>query len=1059
MKKPLSNLNLWKTAHRAIPLMLFLLLTSSFIAAQTRVSGVVSDENGLTLPGANVMLSGSDKSVTTDINGKYEINAPADGILSFSFIGFNTIKILIKGKSKIDVKLKSDAQNLDEVVVIGYGTQKRGDVNGAVSSIKAKDLDDIPQVSVDQLLQGRAAGVVVTSNSGQPGSNVSVKIRGASSLGGSNEPLYIIDGIAISGDSNNNASSGRPISAAYSGANAPSVTVSPLSLINPNDIESIDILKDASATAIYGSRAANGVVIVTTKQGKKGTGKLSYDSFLSIQNVTKFLPTMNLQQYATQQNALTTVFGNTPRPEFVNPSLLGNGTDWQREVFKTALMKSHQVSYSGGNDSSNYYISGGFVDQEGTVIGSAYKRYNFKTNVNSTVKSWLKVGTNIAVGLSDEKLTLNGNTSGIISTALFAAPDVAVRNFDGTYSGPPVGGNPSGDFINPIAQALINTNTLNRKNFSGNFYSEFKLFKGLEYRIDLSASTEFTEGEEFRPTYVWGSRRNDISNYLERKQDWYSTNIKNILTYKNSFGKNNFNVLLGHEANDGHWKGNSYSISGLASNELPSIDNGDLKTIGVSNYKGSSALLSYFSRLIYDYDNKYGLSASYRADGSSKFDTGHKWGFFPSVALSWKLSNEPFMEGTREYIDNIKFRAGYGETGSQETSGGQYTSNIQNMAVVGGISYLADNIANPNVTWETSVQKNIGIDFTMFNSALSGTVDVYQKVSKGFLFPLPLPGIITGWPGQSYRGAINSPIANLGSMENKGIDVSLAYSKKFNDSFNWNSTVIFSKYKNKLLEMQDNVVLSASADLTDNDSRVVTNTFVGGAIGQFYGFESLGIYRTADAAAAGPKVRLGNSDISSVAGDVIYKDINNDGVISDADKTQIGNPNPDFTFSWNNTFKYKNLDLGIFVSGVQGNKIMNLTRRYGTLNGSLYKNQLVDAGDFYSATNTNASLPRPTNLDKSDPNTYISSRYVEDGSYIRIQNVTFGYSFPSDLTSKLKISKIRLYSGIQNLYTFTKYTGYDPEVGSLNQNVRLSGIDNGRYPSPRTFTFGLNVEF
>ena len=1059
MKKVLTNLNHWKANSRLVPLMLFLLLASGFVSAQTKISGVVYDDDGLTLPGVNILVAGSTNSVSTDMDGRYEIDVLSTASLTFSFIGYQTQKIDVKGRTRINVTLVSDSQALNEVVVIGYQTLKKGDVNGSISSIKAEDLDDIPQVSVDQLLQGRAAGVVVTNNSGQPGSSVSVKIRGASSLGGSNEPLYIIDGVAISGDSNNQATSGRPISAAYSNANASSVTVSPLSLINPNDIESIDILKDASATAIYGSRAANGVVIVTTKQGKKGAGKFSYDSFLSIQKVTNLLPTMNLQQYATQQNALAVVFGNALRPEFVDPSLLGDGTDWQDEVFRTAQMKSHQISYSGGNDSSNYYISGGFVDQEGTVIGSAYKRYNFKTNVNSTVKSWLKVGTNISVGLSDDKLTLNGNTSGIISTALFAAPDVAVRNLDGTYSGPPVGGNPLGDFINPIAQALINTNTLNRKNFSGNFFSEFKLLKGLQYRVDLSASTEFTEGVEFRPTYVWGSRRNDISNYLERKQDWYSINVKNILTYKNSFKNNNFNLLLGHETNDGHWKGNSYSISGLASNDLPSIDNGDLKTIAASNYQGSASLLSYFSRLIYDYDNKYGMSASYRADGSSKFATGKKWGFFPSVALSWKLSNEPFMEGTRDYVDNIKFRLGYGETGSQETSGGQYTSNIQNMAVVGGIAYLANNIANPNVTWETSVQKNLGIDFTMLHSALSGTVDVYQKVSKGFLFPLPLPGIITGWPGQSYRGAINSPIANLGSMENKGIDVSLSYSKRFNDSFNWNSTIIFSKYENKLLEMKDNVVLSASADLTDNDSRVVTNTFVGGAIGQFYGFESLGMYRTADAAAAGPKVRLGNSDIASQAGDVIYRDINDDGVISDADKTQIGDPNPDFTFSWNNTFKFKNLDLGIFVSGTQGNKIMNLTRRYGTLNGSLYKNQLAEAGDFYSETNTNASLPRPTNLDKSDPNTYISSRYVEDGSYIRLQNVTFGYSFPSALIKKIQISKLRLYTGIQNLYTFTKYTGYDPEVGSLNQNVRLSGIDNGRYPSPRTFTFGLNVEF
>ena len=1051
----MTNFIHWNANHRAIPLVLFVLLTSNFITAQVKVSGIVSDDKGLSIPGANISILGSKVSASTDFDGKYTIDAPANAVLQFSFIGFDSKKIEVNGQTKINVTLLSASQNLRDVVVIGYGTQKRGDVNGAVSSVKAVDIADSRQVTVDQMLQGRAAGVVVTNNSGQPGGNVSIRIRGATSLSGSNEPLYIIDGVPISGDATNSSTSGRPIAGGYVGGNAGSVTVSPLSLINPNDIESFDILKDASATAIYGSRGANGVVVITTKSGKKGTGKFSYDSYISTQKVAKFLDAMSLGQYATQQNELSKVYGYGTRPEFVKPELLGPGTDWQNEIYKTAILVNHQVSLSGGSENVTYYVSGGYTDQEGVVIGSGYKRYNFKTNIDAKVKDWLKMGVNISTGISNEEITFNGSSDGIISTSLLSTPDVAVKDSEGNYSGPPADGS-IGSFINPVAQALLNSNDLVRKNFVGNFYSEVKLAKGLEYRFEIGANTEFTENEEFQPTYVWGSAKNEHASYTARSQNYYSLNIKNYLTYKNIFGKHSLNIMAGQEANDNHWSGNSYNVRDFVSNNNPNIHLGDQTTLTGGDYKGSSALYSYYGRVMYDFANKYNISATMRADGSSKFAEGHKWGYFPAVAFSWKLSNEAFMESTKEYIDGIKIRIGYGETGNQNVSNGAYSAGITTLPTYDGNGFLAANIANPDLSWETSKQTNLGLDFTLFKSKLSASFDVYRKKSSDFLLALPLPAYLTGY--EQYNGGLAAPLSNIGSMENKGIEFTINYSNKFSDAFSWNSTVIFGKNENKLLDVVNGVNLTQIAFLNGYTPAVVTNTTVGGPIGQLYGYKTVGIIRTQEQLDQAPIPHLGNKSAPSSLGDVEYVDVNNDGFIDEKDAGVIGNPQADFTYGFSNTFKYKTIDLTVFLQGSQGGDILNLTRRAGTSNVALYQNQLAEAADFYTAENTDAQYPRPVQ-GLGHANLLISDRYVEDASYLRIQNVTLGYSLPSEVLSKTKLSRVRLYAGAQNLYTFTKYNGYDPEVGVLNQNELLRGIDNGRYPNYRTYTLGLNIEF
>ncbi|RZK10631.1 MAG: TonB-dependent receptor, partial [Flavobacterium sp.] len=933
---------------------------------------------------------------------------------------------------------------------------------GAVSSVKAKDIENLKQVNIDQMLQGKAAGVSVTNNSGQPGGAASIRVRGTTSISGTNEPLYIIDGLPISGDATSIATSGRPISGNDFSTNggAGNNAVNPLSMINPNDVESIDILKDASATAIYGSRGANGVIIITTKSGKKGTGKISYEGFTSVQSIANKLEVMNLQQYAQSKNQLAALYGAEQRPEFAHPELLGNGTNWQDEVYRTAIAKSHQISFSGGKDATNYYVSGGFLDQEGTLLGSGYKRYTMRVNLDTKVKDWLKVGTNMGTGITNETLTINQSFSGLISNTLLQSPDIPVRNVDGSFAGP----NDTSQnvtYFNPVAEALSKDNKLVRKNFYGNVYAEATLLEGLKYRFELGANTEFSEHTQFTPTYKWGVQENIVSLLTERRQNWFSTNVKNLLTYDKTIGKHHFTVLAGQEANDSHWEGIIATGSNFQTNTIYGLNLADPDKYVVDSYKGSQALFSVFGRLIYDFDNRYSITASYRGDQSSKFDqvTDKQWGYFPSAAFSWKLSSEKFMENTRQYIDNIKFRIGYGETGNQQIPNNKYSAmlNQQNSGL--GTGFLVSNIPNPNLTWESMEQTNLGLDFTVLDSRLGASFDFYKKTSRDFLFLVPLPLYLTG--GGYQYGGIDAPWSNLGEMENKGVDVTLTYNTKGNKDFSWSSTLVVSHYKNKLLSIQDGLPLVQSINANGYQSVDVTNTLVGNPIGLFYGYITEGIFNDLDALNAAPlqfEQTVGTAPGQTYLGDYKYKDVNGDGVVNQDDKTFIGNPHPDFTFGFTNNFKYKNFDLSIFLQGSYGNDVMNLTRRSGTSNASLFQNQLVEAMNYWTPENTNTDIPRPIAAD-NNTNLVISDRYVEDGSYLRVQNLTLGYNLPADVISKIKMSRVRVYGSVQNLYTFTNYSGYDPEIGSFNQSPLLSGIDNGRYPSPRTFAFGVNLEF
>ncbi len=1013
-----------------------LLLVGQICFAQSIVSGIITDSDNYPLPGVNVLAKGTNTGVVTDFDGAYSIPVSKTGTLVFSYIGFLKQEVSVNNRKSINITMKEDVQNLNEVVVIGYGSQLKEDISGAVATVNVENLTTIPQVSVDQMLQGRASGVSVTTNSGQPGAAVSVRIRGVNSISGSSEPLYIIDGVPVPGESEEGGTS-------------------PLNSLNQNDIESINILKDASATAIYGSRGSNGVVIITTKRGENGKGSISYNSFIAIQQPTNIIDVLTLPEYAGLQNDINTIYGIDAIPEFTHPELLGRGTNWQQEIFENAFMESHQVSFQGGKDGINYFISAGFLDQEGTVIASGFDRATVRANIDAKISNKIKVGINLTASRTNEKITLNGRSDGIIGLSLLNNPAIAVFNPDGSFAGPSL----TDDFRteNPIAKALSLKNNLKRDRILGNIYAEFKIAKNLTYRTEFGGDFGTSINSQFTPRYTYGEievENNTLSVANNRNDFWI---VKNFLTYNKNFNdKHDLTVLFGAESQESRWEGVTSTDGNFVGNDFPILGTGDA-TDNNRQFKGSNALESYFGRAIYSLDSKYSITASIRADGSSNFAEGNKWGYFPSVSAAWRISNESFMENF-DGIQNIKIYGGYGEVGNQNIPNFAYGSRLNPVNTGLGTGFLVSNFANPDLTWESSTQTNIGLDFSLFNNRLKTSVEVYEKVSKDFLFQFASSDFITG--GMA-AGAVNAPWVNLGEMVNKGIDVTLNYSTDASKDFSWNSSLTVSNYKNEVTDLGNVPRINGAMNINYDGQQNVTITRAGDPIGLFYGLEVEGIFRSVEDF-EGAAIQYGRPFEDALfattwLGDIKYKDQNNDGVINDDDRTIIGNPHPDFTFGFQNSFKYKSFDLSVFLQGSYGNDVFNGIGRLLTAGNRTFTNQASSVLDYWSIDNPDATAPRLARNDTR--NIDISDRYIEDGSYLRIQNVTLGYTLNSKVADKIGISLLRFYGSIQNLYTFTNYSGYDPEIGSFNQNTLLTGIDAGRYPSPRTFTLGFNVEF
>ncbi|MEO5944912.1 MAG: TonB-dependent receptor [Ferruginibacter sp.] len=1061
-------------------LLAFFLFLFQFSFAQNRtVSGTVTDSKGAKLSGATVTLKNSSIATQTNEEGRFVLILPENSkTLEVSYVGMIDQEFRIPSSGAVDalkVVLRPGSSDLNAVVVIGYGTQKRGDVNGAVSSVTAKDLVDIPQPTVDQMLQGKVAGVTITQNSGAPGAAVSVRVRGITAFTGT-EPLYVIDGVAVDGNAPRQTSSNNKNLGGLSPSEQES-TPSVLASINPTDIESIDVLKDASATAIYGSRGANGVVIITTKKGKNGTAKISYDGYYGNQDQAKFLKVMNLPQYADFENKLADIFGLPHRIEFADPGKLGPGTNWQKAIFKNANQLNNTLSISGANAKTDYYVSGSYFKQDGTVLGSDFNRYAFHTTINSQVKDWFKVGTSISTNQNKANIGL-GNSYGIIYNALLQAPDAAVYNADGSYAGPAVINGTIQGGRNPVQQALSITNFLTRSNIQGSFYGDIKFTKDLTLHSEVDGNFDWSQAKVFNPTYSYGATgspaayTNTQAALLENNNFDTYYNWLEHLNYNHTFaGKHQVSALVGHEVWESNYGGiSAYTAGFTAGNTIQTLNLGTQTSNRLDEGKGSTSMESYLARIIYTYNNKYSITATDRRDQSSNFAPGHQIGYFPGIAGSWKISQEPFMNQFDKTISNLKLRAGYGTTGNSNTNGGYKYGSAINPVVTGlGTGFSFANFNNPDLTWETAIQQNLGLDFSLLHNRIDASFDVYKKTSKNFLFQQPLPSFLGGGTAEySNAAVIQSPWVNAGEVQNKGFEFSITSRNFVEKNFTWTTNVIFSHYTNKVISLNGFPAIIGNVSTGFGVAIPATYTQVGGSIGEFYGYRTKGIITTPDQLAnlaMNPQNVTGtNEQVSSdrtLANAIYYGDILYDGNRGGDTANQqyaLGSPNPDFTYSITNNFTYKDFDLSVFLTGSYGGKILNAVNFQTLGMYGLYTNQRAEAADFWTPANPKSTIPAPR-ASFGNNNLVMSDRFLENASYLRIQNVRLGYTLPVKLSNRLKMSRLKVYVSGQNLYVFTKYTGLDPEIGSLNQNPVLQNIDYGRYPVPRVITFGLNAEF
>ena len=1065
-------------------LLLLLFVTQAF-PQETIVTGtVISAEDNATITGANVVIKGTTTGTITDVDGNFSLTVKKGQTLVASFIGFEKKEVQYNGEPKLTIKLNQKNESLDEFVVIGYGTMKKSDLSGASVSVGEDAIKGSVITNLDQALQGRVAGVTAVMTSGAPGSSTSIRVRGQSTINSGAEPLYVIDGVIVQGG----GSSGADFGLGDKLGNGTVSTISPLASLNPSDVESMEILKDASATAIYGAQGSNGVVLITTKRGKAGQAKFSYEGQFAIQQQNKRLDMMNLREFAEYSNSVAAESHYIDsRYEYYDPALLGKGTNWQDAIFKTALLNQHQLSASGGTDAIRYYMSAGYMNQEGTIIGSNFERYSFRTNLDAQLKPWLKLGLNAMYSQTHERLGLTAGNEGIITFSMLTPPDIPIYDMDGNYASVI---RENYNRINPIAKALDEELYLDRNKLNGSIYADITPVKNLTWHSELGFDIGGSRGEVFLPQVTYGNWSRGINECSIQRNNNNFYQVKNYLTYNGKADKHNYTVMLGQELWESKWEHQKVFASGLPSNEIhnPALGSDPVISVGY----GSSAMASFFGRATYDYDNRYYATYTYRYDGSSNFGPKNRWAGFHSFAASWRFTEEAFLENIKNVINNGKIRFGWGQTGNSDIGGYAWGASISRMPTGLGMGYRQSNIANPYIKWETQEQLNLGIDLAFFNNRINLTADLYDKTSKDMLMPLQLPSYM-GTRGNG-SSALAAPKGNYGSISNKGLEISLKTQNINSRVFEWSTELQFSKNKNTLLSLDGTA--NAHIEGYGQWSDVVTVTNVGEPLYNFYGYKVDGVYKDFEDIQNSPKPAkypsngVFNRNNTVWVGDLKFADLSGpdgvrDGVIDEYDRTDIGSPQAKFTFGLTNNFRYKNFDLSIYLTGSYGNKIYNYTAMLLSNMKSTWDNELaivterarivpIDGNKTYptssgiynwyddienlTVSNPDTKVPRAIANDPND-NDRISDRYVEDGSYLRIKNITLGYTIPANVLNRLKIENVRVYVNIQNLYTFTKYTGFDPEVGVSTLSPNVYGLDNGRYPSPQSFTFGLNLSF
>lgn len=1047
--------------------------------SESAVSGTVSDQTGPVI-GASVIEKGTTNGTMTDNDGRFTLTVSKGAVIEISSIGYKTQEITVGAQTNFTVTLSEDNEFLDEVVVVGYGSMKKSDLAGASVSMKESDLKGSIISSLDQSLQGRAAGVTAVTTSGAPGSSSSIRVRGQATINANAEPLYVIDGVIVQGGGNTGADFGLGDAL----GNGKVSTISPLSTINPADIVSMEILKDASATAIYGAQGANGVVLITTKHGKSGEAKFSYDGMVAMSRQAVRLNMMNLREYAQYYNEMVEE-GDIyeTNPYYATPSLLGKGTNWQDEIFRTAWQHQHQLSAQGGSDKVQYYVSGSYMDQQGTIIGSNFNRFSVRTNLDAQLKKWLKLGVNATYAITNDNLKLADSNQGLIYYSLTTIPDIPVYDVNGNYSSTIREGYTS---PNPVALAMMDEILLKRKKLSGNIYAELTPIKHITWRTELGFDMGESDANRYKPMIDLGGWVRSQNSISYQKNSNYFWQLKNYLTYANQWGKHSVTAMVGQECWESRWNYLSGSNTDLPSDEVHNVALAT-GTPAISSGFGSSSMASFFTRETYNYGDRYLGTYTYRYDGSSNFGPNNRWAGFHSVALAWRFSNEKFFEPVKKVIDNGKLRLGWGQTGNSSIGSYAWGAAISRMPSALGMGFRPSNIPNTSIRWESQEQYNVGLDLSFFTGRLNLTVDAYYKRSDDMLMSMQLPSYM-GTQGNG-SSKLQAPKGNYGSIENKGLEITLDAHPVQLKNFSWDSNFQISFNKNKLLSLSDteNATLVGYGQWGD----VVCVSEIGKPLYNFYGYKVEGVYKDLDdiqnsaKPAKYPSDGVFNRGNTVWVGDIKYKDVDENGVIDERDRTDIGSPLPKFTFGWTNTFRYKNLDLSIFLNGSYGNKVMNYNSLTLTHMNSTWTNQLqsvvskrarlepidptivyadgskwFDHIDNVRVKNPGTKVPH-TSINDPNDNDRISDRYVEDGSFLRIKNITLGYTFPKALLNKAKIENLRVYVNIQNLYTFTKYTGYDPEVGASTQDSTglTYGLDNGRYPSPAMYSFGLNITF
>ena len=964
------------------------------------LSGTVTDESGMPLVGVSVVIKGTNKGVATDFDGKYSLtDVPKGAVLQFSSVGYQTTDVKANN-SQLNIKLAEATQNLDEVVVVGYGTQKKGDVTTAITSVKTKDLEQRPVISAAQAIQGRAAGIQVVQPNGAPGAGLAVRIRGNTSISASNDPLYVVDGIPVQD----------------------------ISSIAPNDIESMQVLKDASSAAIYGSRAANGVVLITTKQGKRNEPKVSVNTYIGVSEIAKKIPSLNTQQYyelmdETKAVATATLVGLTDK------------TDWYKETFRAGFTQNTQLSVSNASDNTKYYLSAGHTKEDGIIRSSFFERYNVRLNLEAKMRQWLTFETNLSYADYESNGIISGlgaNRAGVvlsvINTPHYAPIWSEKTGEEGWYYYDFKGANLSHPVENISRRA---DNLLKNNRFVGSGSAIVQLMKGLRYKSTLAIDRLSSKENRFTDPKLTSYGRRNYGEAADIRKNNTLLTFDNILTFDKTFSKHNLSLL----------GGTSFTNAKMDASEMYATHflTSDIKTLNAANKIGQGSItnaeewsmMSYLGRLSYNYDSKYLLTANFRADGSSKLAPGKRWGYFPSVSVGWRLSRESFLSNI-EWLSELKLRGGWGQTGNQAGISSyaylqRYKIARQNWWGNGAnanamITLTPNSFSNPNLTWETTTQSNIGLDVALFKNRLAFAIDAYIKNTTNLLMEVPLPA----------TSPVPSIYRNEGEMTNKGIEFSVD-SRNLTGELEWNTNFNISLNRNKLnkLSLQKVYYYASTSEAT---SEQVVRITEGQPLGKFWGLISEGV--------------------DPQTGDIKYKDLNGDGRITVSDKTYIGDPNPDFTFGFTNDFSYKNFTLSVFFQGSYGNDIYNASRieTEGMYDG---KNQSTAVLNRWKKRGDITDIPRAV---KGTDNIKASSRWVEDGSYLRLKTLTLAYNLPTQALQQYGIRKVQPYLTAQNLWTLTNYKGFDPEVNEGLSGPTM-GIDWGTYPQTKSFIFGLNIEF